>query len=179
MSPLAGWENFYVIIGSSAGALIGLQFVVVTLIAEMPKHPDLERAGAAFATPTVIHFTMVLLLSAFATAPWESAGSIAILWGVLGVSGLVYSLIVWRRMTTQQAYKPVLEDWIFYLVLPKVGYVVIAASAFCAHSYLRRAEFGVAASALLLLFLGIHNAWDSVTYHVLVRARKDSTSGSP
>ena len=33
MTALAGWENFYVIVGSSAGALIGLQFVVVALIA--------------------------------------------------------------------------------------------------------------------------------------------------
>ena len=33
MTALSGWENFYVIVGSSAGALIGLQFVVMTLIA--------------------------------------------------------------------------------------------------------------------------------------------------
>jgi len=33
MTALDGWENFYVIVGSSAGALIGLQFVVITLIA--------------------------------------------------------------------------------------------------------------------------------------------------
>ena len=36
MTALVGWENFYVIVGSSAGALIGLQFVVITLIADMP-----------------------------------------------------------------------------------------------------------------------------------------------
>ena len=36
MTALSGWENFYVIVGSSAGALIGLQFVVMTLIADMP-----------------------------------------------------------------------------------------------------------------------------------------------
>jgi hypothetical protein len=34
MTALAGWESFYVIVGSSAGALIGLQFVVITLIAD-------------------------------------------------------------------------------------------------------------------------------------------------
>ncbi len=33
--PLQAWENFYVIVGSSAGALTGLQFVVLTLIAEV------------------------------------------------------------------------------------------------------------------------------------------------
>jgi hypothetical protein len=36
MTALTGWENFYVIVGSAAGALIGLQFVVVTLIADSP-----------------------------------------------------------------------------------------------------------------------------------------------
>jgi hypothetical protein len=35
MTELAGWENVYVIVGSSAGALIGLQFVVITLISQM------------------------------------------------------------------------------------------------------------------------------------------------
>jgi len=36
MTAIDGWENFYVIVGSSAGALIGLQFVVIALIAEAP-----------------------------------------------------------------------------------------------------------------------------------------------
>ena len=36
MTALNGWANFYVIVGSSAGALIGLQFVVMTLVANMP-----------------------------------------------------------------------------------------------------------------------------------------------
>ncbi|MER3445884.1 MAG: hypothetical protein C4291_03175 [Candidatus Dadabacteria bacterium] len=47
MTALDGWENFYVIVGSSAGALIGLQFVVVTLIADRPALRTAE-AGAAF-----------------------------------------------------------------------------------------------------------------------------------
>jgi hypothetical protein len=29
--------------------------------------------------------------------------------------------------------------------------------------------FGVAGAALLLLFIGIHNAWDNVVYHVFLR----------
>jgi hypothetical protein len=31
------------------------------------------------------------------------------------------------------------------------------------------ALFGIGAAALLLLFIGIHNAWDAVTYHVFVK----------
>ena len=31
------------------------------------------------------------------------------------------------------------------------------------------ALFAIGAAALLLLFIGIHNAWDAVTYHLLTR----------
>jgi hypothetical protein len=54
MTALSGWQNFYVIMGSSAGALIGLQFVVMALIADMPAARGQEQAGVAFATPTVV-----------------------------------------------------------------------------------------------------------------------------
>jgi len=63
MTPFAEWESFYVIVGSSAGALIGLQFVVMALVAEMPRTPGQAQAGHAFATPTIVHFGTVLLIS--------------------------------------------------------------------------------------------------------------------
>ena len=69
MAVAVGWENFYVIVGSSAGALIGLQFVVITLIASRPITRDTARAGGAFATLSVVHFGVVLLLSAVLSAP--------------------------------------------------------------------------------------------------------------
>ena len=56
MTILDGWRNFYVIVGSSAGALIGLQFVVITLIAAKPIPGADAQTGGAFATPTVVHF---------------------------------------------------------------------------------------------------------------------------
>jgi hypothetical protein len=69
MTALTEWENFYVIVGSSAGALIGLQFVVIALIAELPVTRDAAQAGDAFTTPSVVHFGVVLLLSAIVSAP--------------------------------------------------------------------------------------------------------------
>jgi hypothetical protein len=62
-TALAGWENFYVIVGSSADALIGLQFVIITLIADMPIARADAQAGGAFTTPSVVHFGVVMLLS--------------------------------------------------------------------------------------------------------------------
>jgi len=69
MTELAGWGNFFVIVGSSAGALIGLQFVVITLVAALPRTPGQEQAGGAYATPTIVHFVSVLLLSAALSVP--------------------------------------------------------------------------------------------------------------
>jgi hypothetical protein len=172
MTALSEWENFYVIVGSSAGALIGLQFVVLTLIAAMPAARGTAQAGAAFSTPNVVHFGAVLLLAGILSAPWKDISFAAVVWGLLGLSGIVYEIIVARRMRVQSVYKPVFEDWLFHVVLPLAAYATLAVMAFAAGSHLRGALFGIGAAAMLLLFVGIHNAWDAVTYHVFVTKPK-------
>ena len=173
MTAFNGWENFYVIVGSSAGALIGLQFVVITLIATKPIARVDALAGGAFATPSVVHFGVVLLLSAIASAPWNGITTVAVLWGSVGLCGVVYAVVVARRMRVQSAYQPVFEDWLFHVLLPFAAYAVLALSAYAAHSYARPALFLVGATTLLLLFIGIHNAWDTVTYHVFARSKQE------
>ncbi|HKU26922.1 MAG TPA: hypothetical protein VJQ54_15720 [Candidatus Sulfotelmatobacter sp.] len=168
INALAGWENFYVIVGSSAGALIGLQFVVITLIADRTIGPGQAQAGDAFATPTIVHFGAVLLLSGMVNAPWASVQSAAIAWGLLGFAGIIYEMVVLRRMQTQSVYKPQVEDWLFHFLLPLGAYAALAVSTFAVHSRAHAAMFVIAAAAMLLLFVGIHNAWDAVTYHVFV-----------
>ena len=173
MTPLTGWENFYVIVGSSAGALIGLQFVVITLIAGRPIAEGSAQASSAFATPTIVHFGAVLLLSAVLNAPWHGVAGAAVLWGLLGLSGIVYEIIVARRMRMQIVYRPEFEDWLFHVLLPFAAYATLAGSAYAARSNVGGALFGVGAAALLLLFIGIHNAWDAVAYHVKKRITKN------
>jgi hypothetical protein len=171
MTALSEWQNFYVIVGSSAGALIGLQFVVLTLIAAMPISRGTAQAGAAFSTPNVVHFGAVLLLAGILSAPWKAISPAAILWSVLGLCGIVYEIVVARRMHVQRVYKPVFEDWLFHVLLPLAAYATLAVTAFVADSHLSAALFGLGAAALLLLFVGIHNAWDAVTYHVFEKAK--------
>jgi hypothetical protein len=168
MTAFAEWQNFYVIVGSSAGALIGLQFVVLTLIAGRPVARDGAQAGDAFSTPSVVHFGVVLLLSAAVSAPWHEAVAVAVLWGLVGFGGIAYAVVVARRMRAQTAYRPVFEDWLCHVLLPLAAYATLAASAFAAQSDVRLALFLVGAAALLLLFVGIHNAWDTVTHLVFV-----------
>jgi hypothetical protein len=164
--------NFYVIVGSSAGALIGLQFVVITLIADNPVIRDMEQASNAFATPTIVHFSAVLLLAAVISMPWYGLAAPGICWGLLGVAGVIYEIVVTLRMRAQAAYRPVFEDVLFHILLPFAAYGMLAASAFAAPAHPRPALFAVAVSALALLFVGIHNAWDGVTYHVFVSRQK-------
>ncbi len=186
MTELAEWDSFYLIVGSAAGALIGLQFVVMTLIASRPSKGSVAEVGAAFATPTVIHFGAALLLSAAIRAPWPDVICAAIFWGLLGVIGTIYSILVTLRMQKQTAYKPVFEDWLFHAILPTAAYALLAIVALAAIYYPKTALFGVGASALLLLFIGIHNAWDTATYNIFVigpkldsKARKEESEVPP
>ena len=170
MTDLAEWESFYVIVGAAAGGLIGLQFVVMTLIAERPPKRAAE-AGAAFATPTIVHFSVALLLCALLRVPWQGIMPGAVLCGLIGFSGFVYIVVVQRRMRKQTVYRPQFEDWLFHVVLPMAAYALIALSPLVAVEYTRGALLAIGAASLLLLFAGIHNAWDAVTYHVLVNGR--------
>jgi len=172
MPTLAEWDSFYVIVGSAAGALIGLQFVVMTLVAVRPPERVAE-AGPIFATPTIIHFSSVLLLSALLRVPWPDVTPLAASWGLLGLAGIIYMVIIARAMNRQAAYEPVFEDWLFHALLPLLAYVILAVAALDAADHERDALFGVGGASLLLLFVGIHNAWDSTAYHVWVNLAKN------
>ena len=170
MTALTPWQNFYEIVGSSAGALIGLQFVVLSLITQTRTARLDPQAGSAFASPTIVHFATVLGIAAIVCAPWENPAAAAIVWGLVGVGGIVYVAIVTRRMRAQPVYQPAFEDWLFHILLPGAAYLTLAVSAVAARFRPREALFGVAAAALLLLFTAIHNAWDTVTYHFFAKA---------
>lgn len=162
-SPLIAWESFYVIVGSSGAALTGLQFVVIALIAESRVRATARQIDA-FGTPTIIHFCAVLLVSAILSAPWPGLSSVALALGACGASGVLYGVIVVRRAQSQTGYRPVFEDWLWHAVLPLFAYALLLIAAVALRSYPHRVLFVIGAVALLLLFIGIHNAWDTVTY---------------
>jgi hypothetical protein len=171
LPSLASWESFYVIVGSSAAALTGLQFVVITLISEQSDETTAESVGA-FGTPQVVHFCAALLLSAVLSAPWHSLSSVFIAVGLCGVAGVVYTGAVVRVARRQKGYRPVLEDWIWHGVLPGVAYLTLLAAVFVERLTAETALFFIAGATLLLVFIGIHNAWDTVTYIGIERRAK-------
>jgi len=160
---LSAWESFYVIVGSSGGALIGLQFVVITLIAD---RKDLGSPGtlSAFGTPTVVHFAAALTISAIMSAPWPSLRGPALLMALCGFAGLIYVAVVMRRARRQTEYKPVIEDWIWYLIFPAVSYGALLIAGVMMARGRAAMLYEIAAVALALLLIGVHNAWDTVTH---------------
>ncbi|MGO8951268.1 MAG: hypothetical protein ACLQUY_27155 [Ktedonobacterales bacterium] len=163
MLPLTNWSNFYVIIGSSAGALTGLTFVVITLIAGR-RVEDARQGLNAFTTPIIVHFCAVLVVTALLSAPWTALAPVALLLGLGSLGGLGYAtLVVWRlRHVTN--YEPEWDDWLWYAVLPCVAYTALLVSAIVLPSHTTSALFGIAAVLVLLLVVGIRDAWDVVTY---------------
>jgi hypothetical protein len=163
VSPLTTWENFYVLIGSAAAGLTGLMFVVLALIAGT-RWQRSSGTIAAFTSPTVVHFGAALLVAAILSAPWQSLWIAALLLGLCGLGGGTYVIIVLRRVRRQKDYQPVLEDWLWHTVFPLVSYTALAVAAIVLVGNPAPALFGIAAGTVLLLFIGIHNAWDSITY---------------
>jgi hypothetical protein len=160
---LGGWESFYVIVGSSGAALIGLQFVVIVLIAEVRSRATPESIGA-FGTPTVVHFGAALLISAVMSAPWSSLASTRVPLALGALLGIIIVARAFQRARTQSTYKPVWEDWLWHMLLPFVAYVALFVAALLLPSRAVSSLFVIAAVALTLLFIGIHNAWDTVTF---------------
>ena len=163
VAPLADWENFYVIIGSSAGALTGLTFVAITLVAGR-RTEGASLAVAAFTTPTVVYFGSVLLVSAIVSAPWPALTHLAVLLGLCGLGGLGYGAIVVRRVRRETAYQLVFEDWLWYVAFPFVPYTALVVTAIMLPGNPEPALFVIGGAMVLLLFIGIRNAWDGVTY---------------
>jgi hypothetical protein len=175
----AAWESFYVIIGSSAAALTGLQFVIMTLIADSGR-PGGRKEVAAFGSPTVVHFCSALVISGVFTAPWPAPASAGRAASLIGLGGLVYTAIVLRRARSQGGYKPVLEDWVWHTVLPAVAYLVLLVSGLMLADEAGIPPFFVGGAALLLVLIGIHNAWDTVTYITLEqRTAGPGSTGEP
>ena len=71
------WENFYLIVGSGAGALIGIMFVVATLMAGFDTPPRVEQGIRVYITPTVFHFSVILVVSAISVVPEISPTTVA------------------------------------------------------------------------------------------------------
>jgi amino acid transporter len=177
ISLLSQWQNFYMIMGTAAATLTGLMFVVTTLIAGIDAHlSTLNAAVSAFNTPTVVQFAAVLLLAGILSAPWQTLSSLSFLLSLVGMAMAFYLIVVLRRMRRVPHYQSTLEDWLWYLIFPLLAHVLLIVAAFVLPGNPAPALYIVGSAMLLLLLVGIRNAWDMVTFLAVERAHSENKS---
>ena len=172
-SIFSAWSNFYTITGTAAASLTGLMFVVVTLVAG--ERTTARQTGLdLYSTPTVVHFVSAFLISAVVSAPWHAPVGGAWLLGIAGFCGVAYTALVMQRIKASQTdYVPDIDDWTWYTILPLVAYLAIAISGVLLPTGWAAPLYVLAGATMLLIFSGIHNAWDVVTYLAIVRHRSE------
>jgi hypothetical protein len=176
MSPAAtlldGWDNYYVIVGSCAGGLTGLTFVVIALVSEAQRVT--VRGLNAYVTPTIVHFGGVLALAAFLSMPHQHLPTLSAGLVLGGLAGIIYSGFVGYRLPRLgNDYVPVREDWLFNVILPLLLYAGLLATGVLIWRWPRPTLYAVALVALALLFIGIRNAWDIAVWMTTHRGRSN------
>ena len=159
------WGEFYLLAGSAAAVLIGLIFVVVTLMSDRPRSSVLT-GSKLYMGPVVLQVSFVLALSAAALTPGISARAFAALAAVVALWGLVRGVqsIVGIGALKGTPGAPHWTDRWFYGVFPSLLYVALAAGAAGLWGRQGWAVHGVAAVTTAVLLLSIRNEWDLVTW---------------
>jgi hypothetical protein len=167
------WDSFYLLTGGASGAIIGLLFVVATLM----KGDDpntLRRAAGAYLSPIVFHMSMVLGVSAFATAPHVAPALQGFVLGACALAGIaraflvIYSLGLARKVTASHW-----SDIWWYGYAALAAYLPLAAAAPAAWLAPKLAADLAATGLLAVLFVAIRNAWDLVTWISLNLGKQD------
>lgn len=157
------WETYYLMVGSSAGALIGLLFVVITLSGEI----DPARAGIAqrtFMSPTIFHFVAVMIISCAAVVTTLPPPAMALAIAIPAVIGAVNSGTAFATLASGKLDVTHWTDYLYYGALPAIGHAWLVATAWMVWQGVGFAEYSVAIGAMGLLLLGIRDAWDLATW---------------
>jgi amino acid transporter len=123
-----------------------------------------------------VHFGTALLLAGVLSAPWQTFSSLSLLLGLLGLGMVFYSIIVLRRMWRVPHYQSTLEDWLWYMAFPLLAHVLLTVAAFVLPKNPSAALYIVGLVMMLLLLVGIRNAWDMVTFLAIERSHSETTA---
>jgi hypothetical protein len=176
---LTRWQNFYVIMGTAAATLTGLTFVAATLIAGIESQVTTLNAGnAAYNTPTIVLFGSVLVLAGIMSAPWDTFSSVGWALGLFGAGLVIYFIIVMQRMRRMPNYQTTVSDWLWYLALPLGAYLALVVAALMLPTNPNVGLYIIGTATIVLLFLGIHNAWDLVIFLAIERSHSQNKASS-
>lgn len=158
------WGEFYLLTGSAAAVLIGLLFVVVTLMQDRPRSTVLSGAKL-YMGPVVLHVSFVLVLSAAALVPGITPRALAVIAGAVAIAGLIRGGFVTAGIARIRIGDdaPHWSDAWCYGVIPTFFYLLLA---IVAAGFWGDAAWAVEALAVMiaLLLISIRNEWDLVIW---------------
>lgn len=156
------WEDFFLLVGTAAGGLIGLLFVVSTLTAGA-QSGRAQRGAKLFMTPCVFHFAVIMSISAAAMVPIATSQAVGAVLTTAAFVGLIYMARIMSSLRKGDATEHWTDFW-YYGAAPFACYMGLAAIAAGVWFNVRIAPASVGTFLLVLLLLGIRNAWDLVTW---------------
>jgi hypothetical protein len=163
------WHDFFTLIGTASATLVGLMFVAASVGTGVFTN-ERQVGLRTFLSPTVVAFSVVLAASLIGVLPVSNWGVPGFLLVSIGLLGVVYSWLVWRRMIRGGIAESIdLEDRVWYTMVPAVAYLVLAMAGIALGIATEAACAFLAVGVCLLLLAGIRNAWDMTTWIVLRR----------
>jgi hypothetical protein len=174
-AELSSWQTFYFMLGSAAAALIGLMLVALSLGIRLATETTLTDIKA-FATPSVLYFVWVLMLSAVMLIPAQSHVFLSVVLLPSGIVGIAMAYPYVRRLI-QVAIEHrdfLLSDWLAQIILPTAGFalLVLVALGFLADQT-PLAFDGIALASISLMIAAITNTWSMVVWIIERQNAKD------
>ena len=157
-----GWGEFYLLAGSAAAVLIGLIFVVISLMQDRSRSTVLS-SSRLYMGPIVLGVSFVLVLSAAALMPGIEPDQFAAIAGAVALWGLARGLMSSLGIARLKDEVHWTDLW-FYGVAPSLIYVGLGAVALACWRHWPWAMFGHAAAITAILLLAIRNEWDLITW---------------
>jgi hypothetical protein len=157
-----GWGEFFLLAGSAAAVLIGLIFVVISLMQDRSRSSVLA-GSKLYMGPIVLGVSFVLVLSAAALTPGLGRNCFSAITAVVAAWGLVrgvMSMVGIRRLGSEVHW----TDFWFYGVMPTALYVALGVVALAFWRDWPQAHYGLAAAITALLLSAIRNEWDLITW---------------
>jgi hypothetical protein len=167
-----GWGEYYLMAGSAAAVLIGLIFVVISLMQDRSRTSVLE-GSRLYMGPIVLGVSFALALSAAALAPGMDAAAMAGIAALVAAWGLIRGLMSIAGIRKLGSEVHWTDLW-FYGVAPSALYLALGGVAVAFWSGWACAPSGLAAVVTGLLLLAVRNEWDLITW---IAPRADASGG--
>ncbi len=162
--PLHNWQNFYLLVGGAAATLVGLMFVAISLGTRLITERSVP-ALRVWVHPTLIHFIYVLVIATIIMVPTLTRSPLGILLVFAGLVSFGNALRMVPYMRKQQQEQEADRgDWVWYLIVPSISYLLLIGTGIGLLLGDNRALNGLAFAIILLLVNGIRNAWDMVVW---------------